>query len=66
MDWLKSIDAQLLLFINSHHCAFCDFIFYWASDRFIWIPFYLFLAFVLFKRFKSETWKILLSATVLI
>jgi undecaprenyl-diphosphatase len=66
VEWLENIDTQLLLLINGSHCTFCDFIFYWASDRIIWIPFYLFLAFVLYRRFGIEMWKILLSVTALI
>lgn len=66
IELLKNTDTQLFLFINSHHCIFCDFIFYWASEKWIWIPFYLFLTYVLYKKFGSEVWKVLLSVGVLI
>lgn len=66
LEHIKNLDTRLFLYINSHHCTFCDFIFYWASDRLIWIPFYFFLAFILYKRFGVEIWKILLSVAILI
>lgn len=66
MELLKQIDTKLFLLINNHHCSFCDFIFYRASDKWIWIPFYLLVAFVLFKKFGSGIWKIFLSAAILI
>ena len=65
-ELLKNIDNRLFLFINSHRCSFCDFIFYWASDKVIWVPFYFFLAFVFYRKLGTETWKLLLAVAVLI
>jgi len=66
LDSLKSIDTRLFLFINSHHCSLCDFIFYWISYKWTWIPFYLFLAVILFKNSGKELWKVLIAVAVLI
>lgn len=66
LDWLKNIDSRFLILINSHHTPFLDFIMFWASDRFIWIPFYFFIVYVLYKKSGSQTWKILLAIGVLI
>lgn len=65
-EFLKEIDTKLFLLINNHHCNFCDIIFYWASYRFTWIPLYIFLAFLLYKNFRNEFWKILIAVAVLI
>ncbi|MEP7170343.1 MAG: phosphatase PAP2 family protein [Bacteroidota bacterium] len=65
-EFLKEIDTKLFLFFNNYYCAFCDFIFYWASDRFIWIPFYFFIAIILYRKFKTGIWKVLLAVGVLI
>lgn len=66
LNFLEELDTKLLLAINGSHCSFCDYLMFRASDKWIWVPFYFFLAFILLKRFKSELWKIILSAGVLI
>ncbi len=66
IEYLKSIDTKLFLFINSHHCSFCDFVFYWISYKWTWIPLYFFLAFLIYKNSGNNFWKILVAVTVLI
>jgi len=39
-DLILHIDHQLFTFLNGLHNAPLDFIMYWFSDRFIWIPLY--------------------------
>jgi undecaprenyl-diphosphatase len=65
-EFLKETDTKLFLLINNHHCTVCDFIFYWASSRITWIPFYIFIAFLICKSFKNESWKIVIALAVLI
>jgi len=65
-ETLKSLDQQLFLFLNGKHNAFFDFIMFWASDRFIWIPFYAFLFFLVIKSFGKKTWIILLLIALMI
>lgn len=66
IEWLKHIDTKLFLFINNHHGVYFDVLMYWASDRLIWIPFYLFLAFIVYKKFRANFFKILLAIVLLI
>src|SRR6187399_1682016 len=40
--------------------SFLDFVMYWASNRFIWIPFYALLLYFIIKRFGKRTYLILL------
>ena len=56
---LKSADKDLLLFLNGMNNSFLDFVMYWASDRFIWIPFYLLMLFFIIRRFGKKTYLIL-------
>jgi undecaprenyl-diphosphatase len=65
-DLLKNLDIRLFLFINNHFCSFCDFIFYWVSNKWVWIPFYFFLAIIIYKDSGKEFWKILFSIAVMI
>jgi len=55
IDKIKSIDESLFLALNEIHSQFFDFIFFWASNKYIWIPLYLILLFLLYKNYKKET-----------
>jgi undecaprenyl-diphosphatase len=59
---LKSIDTDLFLAINGAHSSFFDFLMYWASDKLIWIPLYIFLAFLLFRYYGKRAWLLVLFA----
>ncbi len=54
LEYLNSLDTQLFLFLNGMHNSFFDFIMYWLSDKDIWIPFYLFLVFLIIRRYKLK------------
>ncbi|HNR19694.1 MAG TPA: phosphatase PAP2 family protein [Bacteroidia bacterium] len=63
---IEEFDVMLFLFLNSHHNPFFDSFFYFITNRFALIPFYLILLFLVVKTFKTNTWKILLAAALLI
>lgn len=52
--WLSDIDARLLLIVNGAHSPFFDSVMWCISGRWIWIPFYVVLAYLLFRRMS---WK---------
>jgi undecaprenyl-diphosphatase len=62
LEHLKTIDTDLFLAINGAHSPFFDFIMYWASDKWIWIPLYIFFAYLLFKHFGIKAWILVLMA----
>lgn len=66
MNWIENIDREIFLIINGLHNSFFDFIMYWISYKFFWIPFYLFLLYVVIKNFKKQTVLILASILLLI
>jgi undecaprenyl-diphosphatase len=66
LETLKSIDTTLFLAINGAHSAFFDFIMFWASERWIWIPLYVFFAFLLVKHYGKKAWLLILFAGLLI
>jgi undecaprenyl-diphosphatase len=55
IESLKNFDRELFIFFNSQHNEFFDFIMYWASDRYIWIPFYFFLLYLVYKKGNVRT-----------
>ena len=62
-QFLQNIDEQLLFLINGFNGQFADFIMYSISNKFIWVPLYLLLFFILCKHNglkKSCVWLALL------
>lgn len=66
IDLLLEADRNLFLFLNGLHSDFFDFIMYWISDKYIWIPFYAWLLLLLMKNFRKDVWKLLLLITLMI
>lgn len=54
IDYLKSIDTELFLFLNGCHNAFFDPIMYWLSDKLVWLPMYLLIIFLIIRRYKMQ------------
>ncbi len=66
LEFLKKLDVQILLLINGTHDPVLDFIMYWISDRFIWIPFYVWLLYVLYRNYGKDTLWILTAVALMI
>ena len=65
-DWLLKWDRKIFLCINGFHDPVLDTAMYWASDRFIWIPFYVWLLYLVIKYFRNELKIILPSVAIMI
>ena len=50
IDWLEEIDRQIVLLINGLHFPIFDQIMWLISGRFIWIPFYILLFVLVYRR----------------
>lgn len=50
VDWLVSADQWLLLSVNGLHSPLLDNVMWILSDRWIWVPLYLILAWLLIRR----------------
>ncbi len=66
LELLNNLDTRLFLFINGMHNSVFDFIMFWASDRFIWIPFYAVFAWLLIRLFKKKFLLIALMVLIMI
>jgi undecaprenyl-diphosphatase len=66
LEFLKTADQKILLFLNGKHNSFLDFIMYWASNRFVWIPFYAFLLAAVVRTFGKRTFFILILVAAMI
>lgn len=66
IDFLINLDTQLFLFLNGVHCKAGDFIMHWLSDKYIWIPLYAFLLYLLYKVYGKTTLILMLLVALLI
>lgn len=54
IEYLEDIDRQIVVFINGCHTPFFDELMWWISARITWIPLYLILLFLAFKKLSKE------------
>lgn len=66
MEYLSQLDRDLFLIINGLHTPFLDFIMFWLSDKFIWIPLYLALLFFMIRTHRHHWWLVLISVALLV
>ncbi|MFA0960414.1 phosphatase PAP2 family protein [Roseivirga sp. BDSF3-8] len=55
IETLAKLDEELFLFLNGLHTPFWDTVMYYVSERYTWVPFYLFLIFLVYKARKRES-----------
>ena len=66
IDFLIRSDHELFLLLNRHHTAFFDFVFLWCSSRVLWIPFYAFILYMLYRSNPKVIAPLLISVGLLI
>lgn len=66
LDFFNHIDTQLFLILNSWHNDFFDVVMVYVSSKLFWLPFYLFLLYLLIREYKWKSFIILLFVAVLI
>jgi len=66
LETFQYLDTQLFLFLNGLHNGFWDFVMYWLSNIFIWIPLYIYLLYLIYKHYKKNFLLILLAFVLLV
>lgn len=66
LDRLIQFDQELFLALNGAHNSFFDFVMYWASDKLIWVPLYLFLLLLVFIKLRWKGIFVIIAVMVLI
>ncbi len=66
IDYIKNIDKELFLFLNGLHSDFFDTLMWWISDKFIWIPFYVFLLFMIIKKYGKKSIILIITIALLV
>lgn len=59
---MQQLDDRILLYINSFHSEYFDFVMWHISGKWIWIPFYLSLAWLAWRRFGLRGLCLVLAA----
>ena len=66
IDSLNKLDTSLFLWLNGQHNTFFDPVMYWFSDKLIWIPMYLLIAFFIIRNYKKQGILILIFVGIVI
>jgi undecaprenyl-diphosphatase len=66
LETLKHIDTDLFLYLNGKHNGFWDFIMFWASEQYTWVPLYGYLFYLVIQKHQRKVFVIALSCAVLI
>ena len=66
LEAFKTIDETLFLFLNAQHNSFFDVLMWLLSDRFFWVPLYVWFLWILYKRFPKQYWTVLITITLMI
>ncbi len=65
MEFIFSLDEKILLFFNGYHTPFLDETMALITSKWIWLPFYLFLIDLLFRRRGPKVACLTLAAVVI-
>ena len=63
---LKELDTQIFIYMNGLHSNFWDFAMYWISNKYIWIPLYAWLIWVVIRKYKYKSIVIILTTIIVI
>jgi undecaprenyl-diphosphatase len=66
IDALKKLDTEIFLFCNSYHNSTMDLVMGWASGRYMWIPLYLFLLYLVFNYVGKRVWLVAVALMILV
>jgi len=66
IDYLIRLDIRIFELLNSINSPFFDVIMYYVSNRFIWIPLYLFFIIFFIVKYKTRSIYIILTIILLI
>jgi len=66
LEFLNHIDTQVFLFLNGLNSPFFDQVMFYISYKFSWIPLYVFLTVLIFKKYGFRGFWVMLFAVLLV
>lgn len=61
IESIEALDQSLFLYLNGLHSPFFDVVMQWISNKYFWIPLYIFLAWLMYRLFN---WKLMVLGLV--
>jgi undecaprenyl-diphosphatase len=59
---MVELDRNLFLYLNSLHSPFWDNIMWFMSAKLVWIPLYLFIIYLLWRKYRGKIWLVFIFA----
>ncbi len=67
LELLKNYETGPFLFLNEgFRSSFMDSLMWWASNRFIWIPLYVFFTWMVYQKYPKNFWMFVIACALLI
>ena len=66
LESLINADYRLFTFVNGNYDDVLDFIMYWISDKWVWIPFYCWILYLIIIAYRKKTIGIILIVVMMI
>ena len=66
MDQLITLDRSLFMFLNSLHTPLLDQAMFWISKSMVWIPFYVVLLYLVYRKYGKRTLWVLVFVALMI
>jgi len=66
IDFLVRLDIDIFLAINGWRSAWADVFFWGVSGKFIWVPFYALLLFLMIRKNRKSWWLIIIMIPLLV
>ncbi len=66
LDFFLEIDKQLFLILNGLHSSFFDQVMYYISEKTTWIPLYLVLLYMVFRKYRWKGFLLLVFMVILV
>ncbi len=66
LDTIKGIDKAIFFFLNDYHNSLLDLLMPYITSLVFWIPLYVFVLYLIIKKFGKQTWLVIISVALLI
>ncbi|MBI9033766.1 MAG: phosphatase PAP2 family protein [Bacteroidales bacterium] len=62
LETIQQIDIDLFIYLNGKHSVYSDLLMYWISDKWVWIPLYVYFLYLLYKYYGLKALMVLVLA----
>lgn len=66
IESIKELDRDIFLYLNGLHVPWLDPVMFWITKTWVWLPLFIFLAYLVVKNFKKESWMVFIGIAIAI